>query len=373
MSLLTIFIPGIMGSSLQQPAAAGGAQLWYEDALASLSQLTGRSALLQYSPASSVAVGNVLEELRVAGWKISLCGLLRQEMRKLEEDKQFFYDEFPYDWRQNIFGSARQLGGWLTKHGFTIDANGKQEHHESNQLNIITHSMGSLVTALAVMEGYIHPSNVRRLVCIGAPFLGAPASFPAMYTTGYLPFMEWIERWVNKGMNGRARRSAILQALQSFPSSYQLLPHQSHPLMKIKGGGWLHPLSDNIIDPAIKSLVINTHTLMLSFEQFLINKGITYHFIFGSSPQRLFGLGLYNTPYQFKAKHGTNPVTGSSTYVGVKALRGGWTVGDGTVPVDSATIYKSGDPATRTGIPGVKHAYMCNSKTVVDKVKQLLI
>jgi pimeloyl-ACP methyl ester carboxylesterase len=373
MSLLTIFIPGIMGSSLKQPAAAGGMQLWSEDALASLSQITGRPALLQYSSSSSVEVGNVLEEIWVGGWKKSLCGRLRREMRKLEEDGQFLYDEFPYDWRQNIDGAARRLGMWLTaNHGFTINDQGDQEQHQDNQLNIITHSMGSLVAALAIMGGCIHPSNVRRLICIGAPFLGAPASFSATYTTGYLPFMEWVEKWVNKGKNKQTRLSAILQALQSFISTFQLLPHHGHSFVKIKGGGWIHPLSDNIIDPAIKSEVIKIHTLMNSFEQFLVNNGITYHFIFGTSPPGWFG-GLNNTPYQFKAKHGTNPVTGLATYEEVKPVWGGWTIGDGTVPVDSATIYRSGDPATRTGIPGVEHAYMCNNSTVVNKVKQLLI
>ncbi len=369
---MTIFIPGIMGSSLRQSSAHGSTQLWYEDALASLSQLTGKPGILQYTPHGSVVAGNVLEEIRVGGWKIILCKLLRDEMQKLVEAGEFDYDEFPYDWRQSIFDSAKQLGSWLSsKHGFVNDSLGKQQQSTNIELNIITHSMGSLVTAVSLMEGYIHPKNVRRLVSVGAPFLGAPASFQAAYSTGYLPFMKWVERWMNKGMNRRARRDAILQALQSFPSTFQLLPHQAHSLVKIRGAGWVHPLSGNILQTNMKGLVQQTHNLMLNYEHFLKTSNVIYHFIYGTSPQRYFGFVSDETPNQFKASYGSAGSGFSATYTKVKT--DGWTVGDGTVPVDSATIHDTSDLTTRTGIPGVKHAYMCNNSIVVDKIKQLLL
>ena len=374
MNQLTIFIPGIMGSSLHQRYPHGNVALWSEDARASLGQLIGKPSSLQYQPLNTVIAHNVLEEVYVGAWRVILCKLLRDEMRKFVEAKAFDYDEFPYDWRQDIFDAARQLGSWLSsKHGFVNDEHNKQQLRTDTQINIITHSMGSLVAALSLMEGYVEPKNVRRLISVGAPFLGAPASFQAAFTTGYLPFMTWVEKWMNKGKNKRARRDAILEALQSFPSTFQLMPHQSHPLVKIRGAGWVHPLSGNILSTATKSSVLQTHASLQNYEAFLKTNNIKYHFIYGTSPQRYLGsfFSSDNTPNQFKASYGSARSGFSSTYTKVKTVSS--TVGDGTVPVDSAAIHNTSDSATRTGIPGVKHAYMCNNAIIVDRIKQLLV
>ena len=362
-----------MGSSLHQNSPSGNKTLWSEDILPSLKQLNGKAAILQYQPTNSVSAGNVLEEIRIGAWKIVLCKLLRDEIKKFSEDQGFEYDEFPYDWRQNLFDSSQQLGAWLSsKHGISDDMVEDSDGSITKELNIITHSMGSIVAALSLMKGHIQPRKVRRIISIGAPFLGAPVAFQALYTTGYLPFMKWIEKWVNKGGNRRARRDAILEALQSFPSTFQLMPHQAHPLVRIRGAGWVHPLSGNIMSSTLKSLVLQTHSFLQNYENFLKTNQISYHFIYGTSPQRFVTrlLGSDNTPNQFKASYGPARSGFSSTYTKVKTV--GSTVGDGTVPVDSAAIHDTSDLTTRTGIPGVKHAYMCNDNTIVDKIKQLL-
>src|SRR5262252_5317253 len=99
MSRLTIFIPGIMGSRLRQ---SGGGLLWHEDIYATLSQLVSHPSLMQWSSQSQVIPDGVLEEVEFMGRKQSLCGLLRREMHNMHSRCQLVYDEFAYDWRQDI-------------------------------------------------------------------------------------------------------------------------------------------------------------------------------------------------------------------------------------------------------------------------------
>jgi pimeloyl-ACP methyl ester carboxylesterase len=377
MSQLTVFIPGIMGSSLAQSSPTGATtQLWDENGFSSLSQLAGQPALLQYAspaPGSSgpaVSAGGVMHRIqftRVFGR--DLCVLLHKEMEALEKAKVFEYAEFAYDWRQDIFDAAEQLGAWLAaKHGFSDDAAGKQKPGGPREINIITHSMGSLVAAIALMEGRVHPGNVRRLISVGAPFAGAPASFAALYSTGYLPFMEWVDMWVNKGKDPKDRRKAIRDAVQSFVSSYQLLPHQADAFVKVRGAGWQHPFSSNIIQYEMQTAAKKAHKLMDDFEDFLKKNSVNYHFIYSASPKR-FWFDSGDTPLRYKTRYvPSGPV---STFGGISPEQSA--SGDGTVPAESAALYKRSDLITRTGIPGVRHAYMCNDRTVVDRIKQLLV
>jgi pimeloyl-ACP methyl ester carboxylesterase len=376
MSQLTVFIPGIMGSSLAQSSPAGATtQLWDENGFSSLSQLAGQPALLQYTPPApgssgpAVSAGGVMHRIqftRVFGR--DLCVLLRKEMEALEKAKVFEYAEFAYDWRQDIFDAAEQLGAWLAaKHGFSDAAAGKQKPGGPREINIITHSMGSLVAAIALMEGRVHPGNVRRLISVGAPFAGAPASFAALYSTGYLPFMEWVAAWVNKGKDPKENRRAIKKAVQSFVSSYQLLPHQPDAFVNIRGEGWRHPFSSGIIPAPMQAAAQKAHKLMDDFGDFLKKNSVNYHFIYSASPKR-FWFGSNDTPFRYRARYG--PGGSGPTFEGIGVEQPAR--GDGTVPADSASLYDMNAP-TRTGIPGVRHAYMCNDRTVVDRIKQLLV
>jgi hypothetical protein len=77
--------------------------------------------------------------------------------------------------------------------------------------------------------------------------------------------------------------------------------------------------------------------------------------------------GPDDTESHFDARIGTT-LTGSATYEGVRVkLR---TIGDGTVPSYSSTVY--GRMRSYPAVVGAEHGVMCNRGEVVDLVKKAL-
>lgn len=365
MQNLVVFIPGMMGSRLRQPSPSGGGKLlWSEKMYQTMSQLAGNAAILKWSN-NPVHPEGVLDEVDVWIKKVEICKRLRNEMLRLESVGDFAYSEFSYDWRQNIFDISKNLGEWLTrKHNFNVDDRNKQVPEDEPRLNLIAHSMGSLVAAISMSEGYIHPQNVRRLICIGGPFYGAPGAFRGLYSLGYLPGMEWLAWVINARKNWLTCKKNLKQTFQSFVSTYQLLPHQSNTFVTVKGVGKINPLTGPVTVPpaqvAPQMVVTDLHTRLTAFEtalQGLPHLKDHYHFIFSEHPK--------NTDSEYKAKVSST----SSTYKGVRRLQKD--KGDGTVPVDSATMGDDISPP-RARVVGVPHMEMCNDKNVVDLVKQYL-
>lgn len=360
MQSLVVFIPGMMGSQLK----GGGKLLWSEDMLQTMSQVAGNPALLQWSNNPHQPDG-VVNTIDVWIKKVEICRRLRDEMTRLESAGNFEYAEFSYDWRQNLFDIPEQLGEWLTrKHGFKVDAHRKQKREIEPRLNLIAHSMGGLVSALSMSKGYINPENVRRLICIGTPFYGSPGAFRGLYSLGYLPGMEWLSWTINIRKNWLTCKKNLRKTFQSFVSTYQLLPHQRHTFADVKNVGKINPLAGPVPVPppqvAPQNAVTDLHSELTAFENLL--KSLPhlknhYHFIFSEHPR--------NTESEYKARASA----ANDTYERVSKLS--WDDGDGTVPVDSATM-RDGVSPSRARVVGVPHMEMCNDKRVVDLVKQYL-
>ena len=365
MQSLIVFIPGMMGSQLREHSSIGaGKLLWSEDMPHTMKQVAANPTLLQWSNNPHQPEG-VLNTIDVWIKKIEICRRLRDEMTRLESAGDFEYAEFSYDWRQNIFDIPQQLGEWLRKkHGFKVDAQGKQEREDEPRLNLIAHSMGGLVSAISMSTGFIHPENVRRLICIGTPFYGSPGAFHGLYSLGYLPGMEWLSWAINIRKNWRTCKKNLRHTFQSFVSTYQLLPHQCDTFTDVKNVGKIHPLAGPVPVPpphvAPQSVVTDLHSRLMAFKNLLNSLPHLkdhYHFIFSEHPR--------NTESEYKVRASA----AQDTYERVRNLS--WGDGDGTVLVKSATM-RDGVSPSRARVVGVPHMEMCNDKDVVDLVKQYL-
>jgi len=369
---LVVVLPGIMGSKLEVNTSGGTTPLWSEDGYDIVTGLLTRPAEYQYSTPNNVRATSILERVNFKGVPIdNFYSRLLTELRLLNSKGQFDLEEFAYDWRGDICNIARNLGDILVaKHGFTRDAAGHQEQESKKRLTLIAHSMGGLVAAIALVRGYVNPSNVKRLICIGTPFFGAPAAFRGLYSTGYLPGLKWFQTIITPRKNRRAVRDAMMRAMQSFPSAHQPLPPSAQTFVQISGNGHINPLAGNIVPGHMKAAAQQAHLFLSQVETILINNNVDFRLIYGEASRKGFFRALRNahkdTDYQFDASVGPT-LMGGATYVIRRTDR---TVGDGTVPVNSAALNNPGDPQTRFGVVGVSHANMCNDKHVVNLVKQ---
>jgi len=108
---------------------------------------------------------------------------------------------FAYDWRQDNADSARRLADFMAC---------VQRFWPDREVNVITHSMGSLVAQRYLLDtGAAAP--VDRLITFGAPWLGSPKLVNVLFTGDFA-----------KGpVNGP--RSVIQRIVGSFPSAHQLM------------------------------------------------------------------------------------------------------------------------------------------------------
>jgi len=352
MNRVLIFLPGIMGSCLR---VAGGDNLWYEDYGDSLSQIVKNPGLIKFNPHSSLEAYDIVAHGKI--WlfpKKEIYGSFRQFLQKLPG---YQYADFPYDWREDICHTSRKFGVWLARFGFQVDENDRQREESEPRLNIIGHSMGGLVASLALLYGHVHPGNVERLITIGTPFFGSPASFKSLFSTGYLSGMNLMERALNLRWNRRKSRQALLEAMQSFTSIYELMPPVTERFVDLPGGQTINPLDHNVGNNAAKQAAMAVH---LDLDQlphlFKAHPRLKHFFIYGDDSEntdRLYSASIANSGLSYEA---------------IDCFR--QTDGDGTVSVRSASVCTS--PLNRTPVVGAEHAFMCADPRVQGLVAAYL-
>jgi hypothetical protein len=352
MRRVVIFIPGIMGSRLRQEN--DGALLWHESVRDSFSKMAENPSLFKLDSHTKLRADGILSSINICGWPLfHLCKRLRKEMAARQ---QMEYTEFAYDWRQNLFNVAQQLGDWTCEHyGFQQTDEGKQYPRDDIRLRIVAHSMGGIVAALALMQGHLDPYNVDRFITIGTPFLGAPAAFRGLFDLGYLPGLTWLESVVNFRLDRRNCRKNMREAFQSFQSTYQLLPHENERFVEVEGMGRIHPFELKNIADHWKNAARQVHNHMVAFADFIDqHPKIQTHFIYTNDPN--------STDSIYRAS------AGYSSFEEVQCFYN--TSGDGTVEDASSSLRYN--RIRSTPVAGAKHAYMCNNKRVVDLVIQFL-
>lgn len=134
-----------------------------------------------------------------------------------EEMKNEFSPEyevvfFGYDWRQANSTSGEQLKNLVFNY---------------NQVVIIAHSMGGIVTSHMLMDETVR-NRVAKVITIGTPFLGSLDMLPAMthgeleliseYTKDLDGFLGWLLT--------EAAQTLIKSLAVNIPSLYELLPNR---------------------------------------------------------------------------------------------------------------------------------------------------
>lgn len=187
-----VFVPGLMGSELW----LGNERIW-----PSVKTLFTNPEIFVYPSENHLEPRGIVDEVVIVPNLIKqdqynrLGDYLVEEL-KFRRDEDYF--EFPYDWRQDVRTSARQLGEMI------------EGIHSQQPLVIIGHSLGTMVTRyyVDVLGG---DKRVERIILMGGPHKGAVKGLVSMLVApGVLPF----------GIMGERLREIVL----TFPSSYQILP-----------------------------------------------------------------------------------------------------------------------------------------------------
>jgi pSer/pThr/pTyr-binding forkhead associated (FHA) protein len=190
-----VFLPGLMGSELWR----GEELLWPR-----MTRFLREPEVLRYPSSEGMEPRGVVHEVVVVPNLIKLDQYSRMVDFLVEElgyTSGLDLLEFPYDWRQDLRLSARELreaiGRWREEQGH-------------GRVTVMAHSLGCMVSRYYV-ERLGGRNEVERLVLMGGPLYGVPKIvLPLLLGRGLLPF----------GLLG----DRIRQVVATFPSIYQILP-----------------------------------------------------------------------------------------------------------------------------------------------------
>jgi len=191
---IVIFVPGLMGSEMWR----GGERIFPH-----IRTLFTNPEVLQYP--LPLEPRKILEEV------VIVPNLIKQDqynrlgdylVEELNYQRGVDFFEFPYDWRQDVRTSARQLGALI------------ESLPRSQPLVIIAHSLGTMVSRYYI-ERLGGKGRVERVILLGGPHRGVVKALTSLLAApDLLPF----------GIMGERLR----QVCMTFPSSYQILP--TYPL-----------------------------------------------------------------------------------------------------------------------------------------------
>ena len=229
---LVILLPGIMGSALQKDGkdlwALSGQALWQH--LHTLGKRIGELNIQgddwqRNDLGDGVRAVRLIEDLHSipplvehAGYSVirkgisDFFGLKEGSVEQPEESASFF--TFPYDWRRDNRAAARKLQEFIQ---MQLPRWRESSGAKNAQVILIGHSMGGLVSRyyLEVLEGW---RDCCAAITVGSPHRGAIGALDTL-SNGF------------KKMN--INFASLTNLVQSFPSTYQLLP--TYPAVEVEG------------------------------------------------------------------------------------------------------------------------------------------
>jgi pimeloyl-ACP methyl ester carboxylesterase len=113
---------------------------------------------------------------------------------------------FAYDWRQSNADNARLLDDYVRC---------IQKLHGSTQVDILAHSMGGLVARRYILD---YPGNVNKFIGIGNPWLGAPKA---------VHILE-VGRMDISITPGLLLEQTLKALVEFYPGAHELLPSQAY-------------------------------------------------------------------------------------------------------------------------------------------------
>lgn len=219
-----IVIHGLMGARLSP--RSGGKEVWTGSLLRLLFHDYAEVAL-DIDPKTLEPLENAMEAAeitdqaagrdfygRILGALESAGGFVRNEPGMPVQARERKYYVFTYDWRQDNVKSAKRLDSFLSQV--------REDFGQPDlKVDIIAHSMGGLVAryyarygTVDVLDDNEFPVNnhgaqyIRRAILLGTPSLGSAKTIDTFVNGFKIVFS-----------------SLPPEALATFPSAYQLLPH----------------------------------------------------------------------------------------------------------------------------------------------------
>ena len=212
-------VPGIMGSTLRMTGYTPSGipvdeDVWSED-LHQIRRVLGTKPASLAS--SNLAPKKVIKELCGSFFpKIDVYGGISDFCTSpngldLEEDVTFF--PFAYDWRFSCSDSASKLVEFIED----------KEAGLNREIIILAHSMGGIISRLALIQDKSLLERTSTLVQVASPIGGSAKSYFSLKNRPELnPIFDSL--WNIAHKNNPICRSELLKAVSSFDSLYELLP-----------------------------------------------------------------------------------------------------------------------------------------------------
>ncbi|MCD8347889.1 MAG: hypothetical protein LUD16_08095 [Lachnospiraceae bacterium] len=258
---------------------------------------------------------------------------------------------FSYDWRTSIANGATALYQYIEAQGYT-------------DVVLVCHSMGGLVASAYI--GTAGGAKVEKLITIGTPYQGAPQALYVMETGAFLD-----------GTTGILTKSLFKSVAQSLMTVYELLPTTEYLAAK----SVIYSYTDySSLVPNGQATGVTETTAAYSAEAVLAFITSRYSSSFYSVAAAEMSAISAANPVDLVDSYviaGTGEKTvsgiGVSTADGTTALEdiSVTTLGDGTVPLYSATL--GGRTATGTNSNSIKYVAADHSALVQSAATYSLI
>ena len=223
-----IFVPGILGTELWD---ADGQMVWGGKLSALIDTLCFHPRALTRN---TLRIGSVIEFISGIGTKPVYGKLLRLIRDRFGETG---FHAFPYDWRQTNVKSAEELANFIRVKA----ASGVE------RFSIIAHSMGGLVTRLALHD----PRNLDLLprlsgyVQIATPVWGSSKSYATLKRgPDFSGLFEWIVSQIQ--WTSPRKLHDLLDSLGSCDAIFQLLPPPDEKMLRKESGSLASPFDTGV-------------------------------------------------------------------------------------------------------------------------------
>lgn len=201
-----VLVPGITGSTLEDAYPLPPQELW----TALLNREYERLSLHPDDPRYEAVEPALVRSgrLLVVGYGPLLRALRHDLTERADRPTPVF--PFPYDWRQDVAATARELAAFV---GEALDRTALLRHYgggEDLRVDLVGHSLGGLVIAehLAALG---KKARVGKVVTLGAPFRGSVEALVKLLTG-------------LGNLSGTPPEEREREAARSMPAIYQLLP-----------------------------------------------------------------------------------------------------------------------------------------------------
>jgi len=217
-----IFVPGLLGSELW----LGNERIW-----PNVKTLFSNPDMFKYPSEIPLEPRSILNEMVIVPNVIKLDQYNRLGDYMVEElnyTRGVDYFEYPYDWRQDVRTTARQLGEFVEG----ISSKGP--------IVIVSHSLGTMVSRYYIERLGGH-KRIERIILMGGVHKGSVKGLTSiMIAPEILPF----------GIMGERLRQIVI----TWPTSYQILP--DYPVGRDQHGKEINFMEDiSWVEPAQQALM----------------------------------------------------------------------------------------------------------------------